>query len=58
MALLALDDKAIELVETADGDLVQLLQRLPADQRAAIEAYGATVDATLAAAANGDLPPR
>jgi N-carbamoyl-L-amino-acid hydrolase len=29
-----------------------------ADLRVAIEAYGATVDATLAAAANGDLPPR
>jgi N-carbamoyl-L-amino-acid hydrolase len=28
------------------------------DLRVAIEAYGATVDATLAAAANGDLPPR
>ena len=29
-----------------------------ADLRVAIEAYGATVDATLAAAANGELPPR
>ena len=28
------------------------------DLRVAIEAYGATVDATLAAAAAGDLPPR
>jgi len=28
------------------------------DLRVAIEAYGATVDATLAAAADGDLPPR
>ena len=33
-----LDDDAIELVVTAEGDVVQLLQRLPADQRAAIEA--------------------
>ena len=33
MAPLALDDEAIELVVTADGDVVQLLQRLPADQR-------------------------
>ena len=38
MAPLALDDEAIELVVTTDGDVVQLLQRLPADQRAAIEA--------------------
>jgi RNA polymerase sigma-70 factor (ECF subfamily) len=38
MAPLALDDEAIELAVTADGDVVQLLQRLPADQRAAIEA--------------------
>ena len=35
---LVLDDEAIELVVTADGDVVELLQRLPADQRAAIEA--------------------
>ena len=38
MAPLALDDEAIELVVTTDGDVVELLQRLPADQRAAIEA--------------------
>ena len=38
MASLALDDEAIELVLTTDGDVVELLQRLPADQRAAIEA--------------------
>jgi RNA polymerase sigma factor (sigma-70 family) len=38
MAPLVLDDDAIELVVTAEGDVVQLLQRLPADQRAAIEA--------------------
>ena len=38
MAPLALEDEAIELVVTTDGDVVQLLQRLPADQRAAIEA--------------------
>jgi DNA-directed RNA polymerase specialized sigma24 family protein len=38
MAPLVLDDAAIELVVTAEGDVVQLLQRLPADQRAAIEA--------------------
>ena len=38
MAPLALDDEAIELVVTADGEVVQLVQRLPADQRAAIEA--------------------
>jgi RNA polymerase sigma-70 factor (ECF subfamily) len=39
MALpLVLDDEAIELVVTAEGEVVQLLQRLPADQRAAIEA--------------------
>ena len=38
MAPLALDDEAIELVITTDGDVVQLLQLLPADQRAAIEA--------------------
>ena len=38
MAPLVLDDEAIELVVTAEGDVVQLLQRLPADQRAAIEA--------------------
>jgi RNA polymerase sigma-70 factor, ECF subfamily len=38
MAPLALDDEAIELVMTTDGDVVQLLRRLPADQRAAIEA--------------------
>ena len=38
MVPLALDDEAIELVVTTDGDVVQLLQRLPADQRAAIEA--------------------
>ena len=38
MAPLALDDEAIELVVTTDGDVVQLLQRLPADQRAVIEA--------------------
>ena len=38
MAPLALDDEAIELVVTTDGDVVQLLQRLPADQRDAIEA--------------------
>ena len=38
MAPLALDDEAIELLVTADGDVVQLMQRLPADQRAAIEA--------------------
>jgi RNA polymerase sigma factor (sigma-70 family) len=38
MAPLALDDEAIELVITTDGDVVQLLRRLPADQRAAIEA--------------------
>jgi RNA polymerase sigma-70 factor (ECF subfamily) len=38
MARLALDDEAIKLVETADDEVVQLLQRLPADQRAAIEA--------------------
>ncbi len=38
MAPLVLDDEAIELVVTAKGDVVQLLQRLPADQRAAIEA--------------------
>ena len=38
MAPLALDEEAIELVLTTDGDVVQLLQRLPADQRAAIEA--------------------
>ncbi len=38
MAPLALDDEAIELVVTAEGDVVELLQRLPADQRAAIEA--------------------
>ena len=38
MAPLALDDEAIELVVTADGEVVRLLQRLPADQRDAIEA--------------------
>ena len=38
MAPLALDDEAVELVVTADGDVVELLRRLPADQRAAIEA--------------------
>jgi RNA polymerase sigma factor (sigma-70 family) len=38
MAPLVLDDEAIELVVTAEGDVVLLLQRLPADQRAAIEA--------------------
>jgi DNA-directed RNA polymerase specialized sigma24 family protein len=38
MAPTALDDEAIELVVTTDGDVVELLQRLPADQRAAIEA--------------------
>ena len=38
MAPLALDDEAIELVVTADGDVVELLRRLPADQRDAIEA--------------------
>ena len=38
MAPLVLDDEAIELVVTTDGDVVQLMQRLPADQRAAIEA--------------------
>ena len=38
MAPTALDDEAIELVMTTDGDVVELLQRLPADQRAAIEA--------------------
>ena len=38
MAPLVLDNDAIELVVTAEGDVVQLLQRLPADQRAAIEA--------------------
>ena len=38
MAPLVLDDEAIELVVTAEGNVVQLLQRLPADQRAAIEA--------------------
>jgi RNA polymerase sigma factor (sigma-70 family) len=38
MAPLALDDEAIALVVTTDGDVVQLLQRLPEDQRAAIEA--------------------
>ena len=38
MAPLALDDEAIELVVTTDGDAVELLRRLPADQRAAIEA--------------------
>jgi RNA polymerase sigma-70 factor (ECF subfamily) len=38
MAPRALDDDAIELVMTTDGDVVQLLQRLPADQRDAIEA--------------------
>ena len=38
MAPLALEDEAIELVMTTDGDVVQLMQRLPADQREAIEA--------------------
>src|SRR5262245_41777686 len=38
MAPLVLDDEAIELVVTAESDVVQLVQRLPADQRAAIEA--------------------
>jgi RNA polymerase sigma-70 factor, ECF subfamily len=38
MALLVLDDEAIKLVVAAEGDVVQILQRLPADQRAAIEA--------------------
>ena len=38
MAPLVLDDEAIEVVVTTDGDVVQLLQRLPADQRDAIEA--------------------
>ena len=38
MAPLALEDEAIELVMTTEGDVVELLQRLPADQRAAIEA--------------------
>jgi RNA polymerase sigma factor (sigma-70 family) len=38
MAPLALDDEAIELIVTADGDVVQLLRRLPIDQRTAIEA--------------------
>jgi RNA polymerase sigma factor (sigma-70 family) len=38
MAPLALEEEAIELVMTTEGDVVQLLQRLPADQRAAIEA--------------------
>ena len=38
MAPTALDDEALELVVTTDGDVVELLQRLPADQRAAIEA--------------------
>src|SRR5829696_607941 len=38
MAPLVLDDEAIELVVTAEGDVVQLVQRLPVDQRAAIEA--------------------
>ena len=38
MAPLVLDDEAIELVVTAEGDVVELLHRLPADQRAAIEA--------------------
>jgi RNA polymerase sigma factor (sigma-70 family) len=38
MAPLALDDEAIELVTRTDGEVAQLLERLPADQREAIEA--------------------
>lgn len=38
MAPLALDDEAIELVTNTEGEVALLLQRLPADQRHAIEA--------------------